>query len=222
MLIVVAAVVSTVALLGALIVGHSSQNTIAGLPPTRADAAVLTAFPEDVEAQIKSQQMVSTGVAVLPPTSAEDNAKLLGDSLRNELDRAAGQQFEGDETINAEQALPDLHNLAAKLEDVLLKNDRGEVLDIAAVREYAVRELSTQDGTIVLPNYDVSNIDSIPGLGGELATQLSQLQENLNAQIGALPQLEGRELELQNIEMQADPRQLASAIEALSLQADLF
>ena len=163
--------------------------------------------------------MGSTG-AVAPP-SAEDNAQQLGNSLRSELERAAGQQVETD-TLNAEPKLPDLNDLCSDAGRRPAKGDGEQAVDIAAVREYAIRELSTQDGTVVLPNYDVSNVDNIPGLGGELATQLSQLQENINTQIAALPQLDGRQLALENIELQADPQQLAAAIKALELQADMY
>jgi hypothetical protein len=217
-LIVVSAVVSTVALLGALVVGYSTSKTIAGLPPKRDAGALLTAFPADIDTQIKRQSTVSTGVAVMP-TPAEETQQL-ADSLRSTLQEAAGNVPATD--AGAGQELPDAHDLAAQLEGLLLNTDSAGAVSIETLREYALRQLSTQDGKVVLPNYSASDLANVPGLTGELAAQIEQLQLHLSQQISALPELQDREIELQDIQLSADPRQLAAAIEGLDLQADLF
>jgi hypothetical protein len=219
MLIIVSAVASTVALLGALIVGMSTQKTIAGMTPKRDPGSVLVAFPQDIESQLKTQQMTSTGVAVAP-AQEQPTADELAESLRDSLTRASGELVDQTPAQEASAPAPEAKDLAAQLEGLLL--DKSQATDIAELRDYALRELTAQDGSIVVPDYDVSALINQPGLTGELASQISELQADLNEQIAALPELQGRQLSLQDIRLDADPNQLRAAINALGLQSGML
>jgi hypothetical protein len=216
MLIVVSAVASAVALLGALLVGYSTKGTLAHMVPKRDPNAVLVAFPSDVEQQIKQQAMVSTGVAVIQAPTAQ-TPEQLASSLRDAVGRASV-------SIGSDSATDpkELQALAGKLESVLLDKDTTDT-EVQALKDYALRELSTQDGGIELPNYDVSDLDlDSLGLNGELMARVADLQAQLNTQIAALPELQGRSVNLKDVPLSTDPKQLAAAIDALGMQSGML
>ena len=216
MLIVVSAVASAVALLGALLVGYSTKTTLAHMIPTRDPNSVLVAFPADVEAQVKRQSMVSTGVAVMQPPQAETPEQLAA-TLRDSLGRAS-TAIAGAQPSSGK----DVQQLAGKLEGLLLEDDE-DPQDVQALRDYALRQLSAQDGSIELPDYQINGSDLADlGLNGEVMAQVSDLQDRLNAQIAALPELQGREINLKEVQLGADPQQLSAAIDALGMQADML
>ena len=216
MLIVISAVASAVALLGALLVGYSTKNTIAHMVPTRDPDSVLVAFPADVETEIKSQSMVSSGVAVLQPAEGQ-TPEQLASTLRDSIGRAGT-------TVPQETSLDpkEMQMLAGKLESLIL-NGGERPADSQALRDYALRELSSQDGSIELPNYNVSDIDlESLGLSGEVMARVSDLQGRLNEQIAALPELQGRQINLKEVQLGTDPAQLAAAISALGMQSEML
>jgi hypothetical protein len=221
MLIVVSAVASAVALLGALLVGYSTKNTIAHMVPTRDPNSVLVAFPADVEQEIKQQSMVSTGVAVIQPAEGQ-TPEQLASTLRDSLGRAGTSLTQVAGQTPAPGDPKEMQLLAGKLESLLL-DDGQKTEDVRALKDYALRELSAQDGSIELPNYDVSNLnlDSL-GLNGELMARVSDLQGKLNEQIAALPELQGRQINLKDVQLGTDPKQLAAAIDALGMQSDML
>src|SRR4051812_4845482 len=115
MLIIVSAVCSAVALIGALIVGYSTQRTVHDMVPKRDTNAVLTAFPADIDAEVKQQSMISTGVAVIQPAEPPSPDQL-AETLRNSIGRAST-------TVDPKQQQPgttiDTTGLAGKLESLL-------------------------------------------------------------------------------------------------------
>jgi hypothetical protein len=215
MLIVISAVASAVALCGALLVGYSTKTTIAGMVPTRDPGSVLTDFPADIEAQLKEQSMVATGVAPAPVPQPETAAQQ-AESLRDALGRASVVQLEPRPTGADAQAL------VGQLQSVLLGEQTTDP-EVAALRDYALRQLSAQDGSINLPDYyvDESAIED-GGMDGQVETQIAQLQHALNEQIATLPELQGREINYNEVQLSSDPQQLAAAIHALELQSEML
>jgi hypothetical protein len=231
MLIVISAIASAICLLGVLLVGYSTSNTVRNMPEVKAPDSKLVAFPADIEQQLQQQQpIVTPGVAALPvPT--EDTAQQLADSLRDKLAQVkAGapvpDQLETPAEPDALAVEPvDVDALVLGLQDVLLNGGAAEVDDVAALRDYALRQLSGQDGSITLPQYSVTlphDLSVDEAVAADLAGQLADLQDSLNSELAALPELQDRQFNVEAIELGIDPAQLQAALDALALQSDML
>jgi hypothetical protein len=137
-------------------------------------------------------------------------------TLRESLDQAAGNVIAGGSGSPA----TDISVLAAAMEELLLSSN-GTGRGSAAAREYALRQLSSRYGTVVLPSYDVGSLTFEDRLSEVLVTQLGELQDEFNLQIAGLPELEGRKIEVQDVQLR-DPRQIEAAIKGLELQSELL
>lgn len=215
MLLIVTCLAAALSLMGVLLVGGQTARTVSQMAPVRAAAAELTAFPGDVEQQIATQQQ-SPSIAM---ARTRDDQR-----LRNRIrQRAAGLRDSLDAAklqVGSEQ--PELGKLYADLESLLVQDpaelDSG-VLE--QLREQALRQLTAQDGTVVLPRFDLNELSADPRVA-TLAEQVARLQAGMNGQLSELGVLEGLDIAFDSIPLSGDLGQLESAIRALGLQQRLL